>query len=219
MCTTKKNVSCHTRLSVICSFSLVPIKQMEYSELGDMKSFAGLFKADETTTLQPANTKSDSFTVEMERLSELSSKNVSPNSRITLQRNLSRKGPYRGEKKMNSNADNDKDATNSVPVSSSPKAAQLIDSSTPEKPILVTVGATNHPFSQQVHHQITITTTATTESKLGSRRNSFKRSSWTIDPRRMLLFFATMSSMGTILLIYLTLSMRNVGGDANTMGQ
>lgn len=188
-----------------------------------MKSFSGLFKADETTSLQPANTKSDSFTVEMERLSELSSKNVSPNSRITLQRNLSRKGPYRGEKKMNSNADNDKDATNFVPVSSSPKAAQLIDSSTPEKPILVTVGATNHPFSQQVHHQITITTpattTATTETKLGSRRNSFKRSSWTIDPRRMLLFFATMSSMGTILLIYLTLSMKNVGGDANTMGQ
>lgn len=72
-------------------------------------------------------------------------------------------------------------------------AAQLMDSSMPEKPILVTVGATNHPFNQQMHHQITITTPATTtESKLGSRRNSFKRSSWTIDPRRMLLFFATM---------------------------
>lgn len=192
---------------------------MEYSELGDMKSFSGLFKADETSNLQSANTKSDSFTVEMERLSELSSKNVSPNSRITLQRNLSRKGPYRGEKKMNSNADNDKDASNFVPLSSSPRATQLTDSSTPEKPILVTVGATNHPFNQQVHHQITITTPATADGKLGSRRNSFKRSSWTIDPRRMLLVFATMSSMGTILLIYLTLSMKNVGGDANTMGQ
>lgn len=189
---------------------------MEYSELGDMKSFSGLFKADETSSLQSANTKSDSFTIEMERLSDLSSKNVSPNSRITLQRNLSRKGPYRGEKKMN---DNEKNAGNFVPISSSPKAAQQIDSSTAEKPILVTVGATNQPFNQQVHHQITITTPATTESKLGSRRNSFKRSSWTIDPRRMLLVFATMSSMGTILLIYLTLSMKNVGGDANTTGQ
>ncbi|XP_074326061.1 uncharacterized protein LOC141664084 isoform X2 [Apium graveolens] len=199
-------------------FFLSSVKQIEYSQLGDMKSFSGLLKADETSSLQSANTKSDSFTVEMERLSDLSSKNVSPNSRIT--RNLSRKGSYRGEKKMNSSGDNDKDASNFVPISSSPKAAQLIDSSTPEKPILVTVGATNHPFNQQMHHQITITTPATTtESKLGSRRNSFKRSSWTIDPRRMLLFFATMSSIGTILLIYLTLSMKNVGGDASTMGQ
>ncbi|XP_017235283.1 uncharacterized protein LOC108209068 isoform X2 [Daucus carota subsp. sativus] len=194
---------------------------MEYSQLGDMKSFSGLFQADQSGGLQSENTKPDSFTVEMERFSDLSSKNVSPSSRIA--RNLSKKGSYRGEKKMNSNADNEKDATTFVPVSSSPKAAQLIDSSTHEKPILVTVGATNHPFSPQVHHQITITTpattTAATESKLGSRRNSFKRSSWTIDPRRMLLVFATMSSMGTILLIYLTLSMKNVGGDANTMEQ
>ncbi|WOG89939.1 hypothetical protein DCAR_0209180 [Daucus carota subsp. sativus] len=181
-----------------------------------MKSFSGLFQADQSGGLQSENTKPDSFTVEMERFSDLSSKNVSPSSRIA--RNLSKKGSYRGEKKMNSNADNEKDATTFVPVSSSPK-----DSSTHEKPILVTVGATNHPFSPQVHHQITITTpattTAATESKLGSRRNSFKRSSWTIDPRRMLLVFATMSSMGTILLIYLTLSMKNVGGDANTMEQ
>lgn len=55
-----------------------------YLQQGDMKPFSGLFKADETDSLQSANTKSDSFTVEMERISELSSKNVSPNSRITV---------------------------------------------------------------------------------------------------------------------------------------
>lgn len=95
-------------------FFLSRVKQMEYSELvrivfslghffflfyglymncfieflcvilqGDMKSFSELFKANETSSLQSANTKSDSFTIEMERLSDLS-KNVSPNSRITV---------------------------------------------------------------------------------------------------------------------------------------
>lgn len=77
-------------------------------------------------------------------------------------------------------------------------AAKLVDSSTPEKPILVTVGATNYPFDQQIHEHITITTpttttTDTTQSKLCSRRNTFNRSSsWTIAPRRILFFFATL---------------------------
>lgn len=76
-------------------------------------------------------------------------------------------------------------------------ASKLVDSSTPEKPILVTVGATNYPFDQQIHQHITITAptnTNTTESKLYSKRkNSFKRSSsWTIAPTRILFFFATL---------------------------
>ncbi|KAK1368432.1 hypothetical protein POM88_034524 [Heracleum sosnowskyi] len=168
-------------------------KSLGFLQQGNMNP---TFEADQDTSLQYTTKKSDSFVVEMERFSHLSSKNVSPNSRITLQCKLSRKGPGSFEKKINSNADNEK-----------------VDSSTPEKPILVTVGATNYPFDQQLHQQITITTpttTDTTESKLCSKRNSFKRSSsWTIAPRRILLFFATLSSMGTILLIYLTLSMKN----------
>ncbi|XP_074334952.1 uncharacterized protein LOC141672283 isoform X2 [Apium graveolens] len=175
------------------------------------------FEAEEDTCLQYTSKKSESFVVAMERFSHLSSKNVSPNSRITLQCKLSRKGSgcekeiYSNgsgcEKKMNSNADIE-------------KAAKIVDSSTPEKPILVTVGATNYPFDQQMHQHITITTpttTNTTESKLYSKRNSFKRSSsWTIAPRRILFFFATLSSMGTILLIYLTLSMKTGCRDANS---
>ena len=42
------------------------------------------FGADEDTDLQSTNIKSDSFVVEMERFSHSSSKNVSPNSRITV---------------------------------------------------------------------------------------------------------------------------------------
>ncbi|KAJ0018002.1 hypothetical protein Pint_10880 [Pistacia integerrima] len=84
-------------------------------------------------------------------------------------------------------------------------------SSMPEKP---TVVATDYPINPQVHHQITITTgniiTNTPDSgRCTVRRNSFKRSSslWVLDPKRVLLFFATLSSMGTMLLIYFTLSM------------
>lgn len=118
---------------------------------------------------------------------------------------------------MNSNEDSEKDASNFFPVSSSLDADQLVDSSTLEEPIIVTIGATIHQFNQQNHHQITITTPVTTESKLSGRKYSLKRSSsWTFDPRRVLLFFATLSSIGTILLIYLTLAMKNDTGDAST---
>ncbi|XP_017243149.1 uncharacterized protein LOC108215241 isoform X2 [Daucus carota subsp. sativus] len=180
----------------VCLFSILSSPQQ-----GNMYP---TFGADEDTDLQSTNIKSDSFIVEMERFSHSSSKNVSPiNSRITCK--LSRKGSN-SEKKMNSNADTE-------------KGGKRVDSSTPEKPILVTVGATSHPFDQHISITTPNTTTETTESKLGCKRNSFKRSSsWTIAPRRILFFFATLSSMGTILLIYLTLSMKNGGRNAHSMG-
>ncbi|KAF2550907.1 hypothetical protein F2Q68_00037240 [Brassica cretica] len=68
-------------------------------------------------------------------------------------------------------------------------------------------------------HQITVTTTAATggnviseqnrERRFGfARKSSFKRSrtSWMLDPKKILIFFATLSSMGSILLIIFTLS-------------
>lgn len=64
---------------------------------------------------------------------------------------------------------------------------------------------------------ITTTTTAIDGKVAVSKRFSFRRSSssspWTIDPRRILIFFATLSSMGTILLIYFTLSMTKLNGE------
>lgn len=179
------------------------------------------------SSLHYPNIKSDSFNLDMERFSHLTTNDFTPNSRITLQRNLSRKGSQRGvEKKMNSSADNERDTSILVPNSSSPKAA-FVGTSTLEKPIVVTVGATtNHPINQQIHHQITITSpaaaaasTVTAESKLWGKRHSFKRSSssWTVDPRRILFYFATLSSMGTILLIYFTLSMGKLSGDDNIL--
>ncbi|XP_059623883.1 uncharacterized protein LOC132266886 isoform X2 [Cornus florida] len=166
------------------------------------------------------NIKSDSFIVDMERFSNITDKDKTANSRIT--RNLSRKGsPRSGEKKKNSTATNDKDIT--LVAMSSPRAALNGASiSTPEKSMVVTVGSTDRSVNPQLHHQITIVTnniggTTPTESKWGGRRFSFRRSSpsWAIDPRKILLFFATMSSMGTLVLIYFILSMNKLSEDDN----
>ncbi|KAH9748210.1 hypothetical protein KPL70_004952 [Citrus sinensis] len=135
--------------------------------------------------------KSDNFVIDMDAFSHGINKDSTnnANSRITLQKSLSRKGSQRGgcgaEKKSNSNA-NDRDATLAA---SSPRGP-----STPEKPAGAAIGSTDIP---QVHHQITITTgniITTPDSKSGFRRNSLKRSShsWAIDPKRVLLFFATL---------------------------
>ncbi|KAK4258939.1 hypothetical protein QN277_005332 [Acacia crassicarpa] len=173
--------------------------------------------SDHIDAFQYTPEKSDSFVIDMDAFSSTINKDNSPNSRITLQRNLSRKGSQRGgDKKINgSSVLHDRDC---VPTTGSPKAT-MVGSCTPEKPGAVAVGSTDHSTDSQVHHHITITTsnisstttaaTATTaiESKGVSRRNSFKRSSFRVlDPKRILLFFATLSSMGTLLLIYFTLT-------------
>ncbi|KAJ0510155.1 hypothetical protein HanIR_Chr11g0537461 [Helianthus annuus] len=65
----------------------------------------------------------------------------------------------------------------------------------------------------QSHHQISITTTVAAATgtpmksiPIAKRSSSFKHTS-IINPSRILFFFATMSSIGTIMLIYFTLSM------------
>ncbi|XWS19469.1 hypothetical protein CRYUN_Cryun31cG0018800 [Craigia yunnanensis] len=147
-------------------------------------------------------------------------KETNPNSRIT--RSLSRKGSQRGDKKIitpnctNSNSSVTLDDRDSfVATTSSPRASR-----TPEKPTAVGLGSIDHASNPQVHHQITITTgniTSATESRFSLRRNSSRRSPppWQLDSKRILLFFATLSSMGTILLIYFTLSISKMNGDEN----
>ncbi|KAF3451665.1 hypothetical protein FNV43_RR07761 [Rhamnella rubrinervis] len=156
--------------------------------------------------------KSDSFVIDMESFSNGTNKDTTANSRITLQRTLSRKGSQRvWEKKVNSNTNaNDKDSTVALPASRG--------SSTPEKAGAVAVGTIDNSSSPQVHHQITITagniSTSTDGSRCVARRNSFRRSSsWGLEPKKVLFFFATLSSMGTILLIYFTLAMTKYGAE------
>ncbi|CAI9087748.1 OLC1v1021904C1 [Oldenlandia corymbosa var. corymbosa] len=176
-----------------------------------------------------AQKTSDSFVVDIERFAShfATDKDINANSRITLQRNLSRKGSQQqrggaAEKKSNFTTNGDRE-NGSLAIS--PRASLLHGGSTPEKPMVVMVGATDHhAHNPQVHNPITIVTgslaggaAAMAEGKgvtsTISRKFSFRRSSSAFfDPRKILLFFATLSSMGTILLIYFTLSMNKLNG-------
>ncbi|CAA0835938.1 Unknown protein [Striga hermonthica] len=147
--------------------------------------------------------KSDSCVVDMERFSHLMEKDINNNrnSRITLQRNISRKGSFKnGDMKIKDD--------NRETVTTSPKAG-----STPEKPRVVAVGAANLS-----HHQITITGgSPAADIKSTGGRFGFRRAQPVriCDPKRILFLFATLSSMGTILLIYFTLSMEKLNGEGN----
>ncbi|XP_060203359.1 uncharacterized protein LOC132631695 isoform X2 [Lycium barbarum] len=187
----------------------------EFGEKGVEK----IYVSENINGLQYTNTKSESFVVDMERISHLVEKDMNANSRIT--RNLSRKGLL---KKTNFNAVNEKDTSL---MATSPRAS-LLGASMPEKPMVVTAGTTDHSTLHTHNQNTTVaasngaaaTSGATAiDSKGVSQRFSFRRSaspSWTLDPRRILIFFATISSVGTILLIYFTLSMAKLNGEDKT---
>ncbi|KAG2261049.1 hypothetical protein Bca4012_014169 [Brassica carinata] len=169
-------------------------------------------------------------TIDVESFSHVIHKDFSSSSpRVTLQRSVSRKESPRSnnERKLYSNA-NGYDKETSLPQ------CPLRGSCTPEK--ASNVGPKDHVgtdttaatvVSASPLHQITITTTAGTtgnmiseqnrERRFGfARKSSFKRSrtSWMLDPKKILIFFATLSSMGSILLIIFTLSIsRSNPGD------
>ncbi|XP_022845593.1 uncharacterized protein LOC111368539 isoform X2 [Olea europaea var. sylvestris] len=138
-------------------------------------------------------------------------KDINANSRI--KRSISRKGTFRGVEKKNTA--NEK----YISVIATSTRAALLGGGTPEKPLIVAMGGCDNFTSPPVHNQITIMGNPAVESKFGGKIFSFGRSSpsWTIDPRRILLFFATLSSMGTILLIYCTLHMSKHNGDYNAL--
>ncbi|XP_024987250.1 uncharacterized protein LOC112522389 [Cynara cardunculus var. scolymus] len=141
------------------------------------------------------------------------SQDVTLTSRINLQRSLSRKGSQTGaERKMNSNCvmnDGERDA---IP---SPKACSMAGTML-EKMVIVDQ-TTDHITKPQAQHQIAIMTSGSTTtieaagtptkfSLSVKRSSSFKQSSL-LNPPRILFFFATLSILGTIILICLTLSM------------
>ncbi|KAM1384791.1 hypothetical protein EV1_036558 [Malus domestica] len=161
--------------------------------------------------------KSDSFVIDMESFSHGGTdKDVTANSRVS--RNVSRKWSQRGgEKKIIRNVkSNDKEVSSTT----ASHFATVVGSSTPEKSPLA-VGTIDQSSNPHVHHQITVTAAnigTTTEGRCVVRRNSFRRSSsWGIDPKRVLFFFATMSSIGTILLIYFTLSIAKYNADETSI--
>ncbi|CAA2973736.1 Hypothetical predicted protein [Olea europaea subsp. europaea] len=105
-----------------------------------------------------------------------------------LQRSISRKGTFRGVEKKNTA--NEKD----ISVIETSTRAALLGGGTPEKPLIVAMGGCDNFTNPPVHNQITIMGNPAVESKFGGKIFSFGRSSpsWTIDPRRILLFFATL---------------------------
>ncbi|XAR65610.1 hypothetical protein NMG60_11009778 [Bertholletia excelsa] len=196
-------------------------KDCELDEMGAQKiSVSG-----QTNSLQFPNLKSESFVVDVERLSQLTDKETSSNSRITLQRSPPRKRSQ-SEKQINSRTGNKRDP--SIAASAAPREAAVSGASMPEKPLMVTGGTGDPASNPPVQHQITIitgnidsnaTAITTLEGRWGARRFSLRRPSpsWVLDPRRILFLFATLSSMGSILLIYFTLSMGKLGGDDSAL--
>ncbi|KAK9057973.1 hypothetical protein SSX86_022813 [Deinandra increscens subsp. villosa] len=153
------------------------------------------------------NMESDSFQVDMEPFSHPTNKDHTFSSKSNLSRSLSKKGEGKKKMMINPSVDDERDASFSL------KAESIMSETS--------VPGTIDP---QNHHQITIingvaatavtgTTPSTTKAKfIGKRSSSFKQTS-IINPTRIVFFFATLSSMGTILLICFTLSMAKYNGD------
>ncbi|KAK9089633.1 hypothetical protein Scep_028715 [Stephania cephalantha] len=167
---------------------------------------------------------SDSFTVDMESLEACCNEREinNWNSRITMHRSLSRKGSQRGDhqqERMTSNSHDLRDtalASSGVVGGGSPKATALLSSCTPEKSQVVqmpVMSTTEHIITPKAH-QIIVTNNAETKC----RRQAKPRTSW-IDPWRVLVLFATLSSMGTIILIYFSLSMAKLNEDGSSHSQ
>ncbi|KAL9327955.1 hypothetical protein ACSQ67_002958 [Phaseolus vulgaris] len=168
-----------------------------------------ILSSDHVNAFEYSAEKDDSFVIDIDAFSSANHKDpTNANSRIT--KSLSRKGSLRlGDRKVNSSAT--LYGKDTVPAICSPKGT-LVRSCTLEKTLGLAVGSMDHSINPLVYQQIAMTTNNIsagnpTETKCSiTRRNSFRRpSSWTLDPKRVLLFFATVSSMGTMLLIYFIL--------------
>lgn len=195
----------------LVSSSLEGLDSKQQMNIGSQR----ILVSDHINAYQYSSEKVDSFVIDMDSFSSNINKDIiNANSRTTLQRNLSRKGSQRDRNVSGNVTLQDKDT---VPTTCSPKASLL----GPCKSTVVTVGSTQNSTNppQQIHHQITVTTASNmrnnnTENKCITRRStSFGRSySWLLDPKKVLLAFATFSSVGTLLLIYLTLTISKQNG-------
>ncbi|XP_052180668.1 uncharacterized protein LOC127793918 isoform X2 [Diospyros lotus] len=165
------------------------------------------------------NFKPDPCIVDVECLSRLPDHDATANSRITLQRSLSRK--------LSQPPGSEKDG--GVIPSSSPKeiAAAVGGAKSPGNDMRATVRTADRPMNAQVHHHIIITTgnagPIAAENRPGTgssaKKSSFRRSLpfWAIHFRRIPLYLAALSIAGTLVLIYFTLSVAKHGGDDSAL--
>ncbi|KAI6704474.1 hypothetical protein NL676_007436 [Syzygium grande] len=157
---------------------------------------------------------SENFVVDLESLSNIAMKESDKSSWIMT--GVTRKSFKRGAEKKTTATANPNAHYHKTDAEKEEEA--II--STPERPNMEAGPGgmtTEHSNDARENHQITITTTVSSivgdgkctvaggkriVRRSGSRRTSL---SWVPDPKRILFFFATLSSIGTILLIYFTL--------------
>ncbi|XP_023544500.1 uncharacterized protein LOC111804055 isoform X2 [Cucurbita pepo subsp. pepo] len=149
--------------------------------------------SDQTNRFQ-YKTKLDSFIIDMDSFSNSSSNEISRNFRII--RNFSRKGMLRGGNKMGQgHGDGDDTGGDSI----SPLGGVVGGGSSTVEKQAVGMGEEVGGVGGNVG-----------SGRASFRRNSLKRCPqswrWYLDPRMVFLLCATLSCVGTVLLIYLTFS-------------
>lgn len=190
------------------------------------------------------NSTTDSFVVDIDNLSQVTLHdhhhqhhrdiNTPPNSNTNFQRSLSRKvSSQRGV--GNGGAENESsNKENGFVNGEQCVSANKLMSTFVDLPQVVTasnvsgsVETTQNMININVNQKMV--TVAAAESNNNNKlmkkrshskhRNQMKSSSqprnWMMDPRRILFFFASLSSMGTIILIYFTLSIGKFSGDVS----
>lgn len=153
---------------------------------------------------------SDSFLVDIENLSPntiIDKPSASSVISVKLQRNLSRKGSPRGERNRSTLVASSGLTDGSTKGIATEQGCDD-DKSTTEP--MATLGMKETLNRQTQQAIIMAAENRSNSGKYLKRRTSF------IDPKRVLFFFATLSSMGTMVLIYYTLSVRKFSGDNST---
>ncbi|GAU24861.1 hypothetical protein TSUD_115840 [Trifolium subterraneum] len=148
-----------------------------------------------SSSYQYTTEKAESYVIDMDAFSStiINKDSSNPNSRIT--RSLSRKGSQRVvDRKINGlttlQIHDNKDCLSAM--------CSPIGVCTPILPAAMAAVSADHSTNPHAHQQsniggTTTATTTTTEGRSLTRRNSFIRSSsWTVDPKRVLIFFATL---------------------------
>ncbi|XP_043705496.1 uncharacterized protein LOC122655360 [Telopea speciosissima] len=179
--------------------------------------------------LQGRGDEPDCFIVDIERLSHGTDKYISANSKITqhdsfatdidrdssansrIPRSFSRKGSHRGDRNVKAI---DTAAANGD-ISFKGGIDGGVSVSLAENSITVPMGTASVEAMNKQAQAVKMMMMMNGESRCISsprRRHGSKRAgAWVIGPRMVLAFFATLSSMGTILLIYFTLSIGKTG--------
>ncbi|CAM8918455.1 unnamed protein product [Rhodiola kirilowii] len=149
--------------------------------------------------------QNSSFVIDIESFPTRSSDKELKKSASRIIRSFSTKGPVRGSAKMANLNNNPMDSLRGC----SPKNSMAL------------VAVENHVGSDH-HHHVTIIPPTNSETRMHPRRlNSAVRrrpeSTFAIDPRKILFIFATLSSFGSLVLIYFTLAIKKMNEEAGAV--